>query len=415
MFGFLRTKKGRMLANAGNWLEVAERVWHYRRDELDESERKDLLGRTEALRKAKREKAEPEKVKLLIEALEETLRHVGGTAYRRSSLTENVEFFLVAAIVILGIRTYFVQPFKIPTNSMWPSYYGMTPEVYRDPADAPGVLMRAARFVLFGARHYQLVAPQSGSITVPVIGDRIFFNTVSGRRWIILPAQFREYVFYVNDVAVRVRVPYDFDFDIAFRDAFGMSADDISRAASESVRANGPIRYITVGKRAEQGQPFLSFDVLTGDQLFVDRLSYHFMRPRVGQGFVFRTGNIPRIAEQYGDQYYIKRLVGVPGDTLEIRQPVLYRNGKPIEGDDAFEMNATRSGLYGGYLDAPEDWLQLRAGETATVPEHSFLALGDNSGNSSDGRYWGFVPEADVVGKPLFIYYPFTRRWGHAP
>jgi len=40
--------------------------------------------------------------------------------------------------------------------------------------------------------------------------------------------------------------------------------------------------------------------------------------------------------------------------------------------------------------------------------------MGDNSGNSSDGRVWGFVPEKDVIGRPLFIYYPFTRRWGVA-
>jgi signal peptidase I len=49
-----------------------------------------------------------------------------------------------------------------------------------------------------------------------------------------------------------------------------------------------------------------------------------------------------------------------------------------------------------------------------TVPARSFLALGDNSANSKDGRYWGYVPAKDVVGKPLFIYYPFTSRWGPA-
>ena len=60
------------------------------------------------------------------------LRRTGGAIYPKSSLVENVEFFLVAAIVILGIRTYFLQPFKIPTNSMWPTYNGMTPEAFHD-------------------------------------------------------------------------------------------------------------------------------------------------------------------------------------------------------------------------------------------------------------------------------------------
>lgn len=70
-------------------------------------------------------------------------------------------------------------------------------------------------------------------------------------------------------------------------------------------------------KRVSSGERVMAFDILTGDQLFVDRMSYHFIRPGVGSGFVFRTGNIDGIARVYGDQYYIKRLVGVPGDTLE--------------------------------------------------------------------------------------------------
>ena len=70
----------------------------------------------------------------------------------------------------------------------------------------------------------------------------------------------------------------------------------------------------------ESGKVFFSFDILTGDQLFVDRISYHFMKPNVGDGFVFRTGGIPGIG---ADQYYIKRLVGLPGDILKIESPVL--------------------------------------------------------------------------------------------
>jgi len=138
----------------------------------------------------------------------------------------------------------------------------------------------------------------------------------------------------------------------------------------------------------------------------------------VGQGFVFRTDNIPEIVRRYGDQYFIKRLIGVPGDRIEIREPMIYRNGAPITGSRAFDLNARRVFPYNGYLNAsPEgdpSFSQLFKGETITVPDHSYLALGDNSGNSFDGRFWGFVPARDVVGRPLFIYYPFTRRWGTA-
>jgi signal peptidase I len=140
-------------------------------------------------------------------------------------------------------------------------------------------------------------------------------------------------------------------------------------------------------------------------------VSYHFVRPQVGDGFVFRTRNIPGIGE---DQYYVKRLVGRPGDTLEIRPPVLYRNGRPITGAAAFDRNARREGLYRGYFNVSRDGSYLFKDEKLTVPPRVFFALGDKSASSKDGRYWGFVPEKEVVGRPLFIYYPFTRRWGPA-
>ena len=166
-------------------------------------------------------------------------------------------------------------------------------------------------------------------------------------------------------------------------------------------------------KEAVAGQPIVRFDLMTGDQLFVDRVSYHFFRPQVGQGFVFKTGNIAAIGQ---DQYYIKRLVGVPGDVLEVKSPVLYRNNKPITGARSFDLNAKRVAPYTGYT-AGETLYGARylyTGQTLTIPEGSFFAMGDNSSNSSDGRVWGYVPAPDVVGRPLFIYYPFTRRWGPA-
>ena len=92
-----------------------------------------------------------EKLKVGIERLEEVLRRTGGAIYPKTALVENVEFFLVAAIVILGIRTYFVQPFKIPTNSMWPTYNGMTAEVFKTKAAEPNPAAMALRLAAFGA------------------------------------------------------------------------------------------------------------------------------------------------------------------------------------------------------------------------------------------------------------------------
>lgn len=399
-----------MRANAHNWLELADKIHHYRRDELTAKDLADLQQKRESLRSQMRERVDASRLKLGVEALEGVMRRTGGKIYPKSTVQEYVEFFLVAAIVVIGIKAYFVQPFKIPTNSMWPSYNGMTPRVYKNPADGPSTMGKVARFLAYGAQHKELIAPDSGKITVPVFansGGYLYFEKRPGRKWGIFPATVREYVFYVGEESVRLQVPEDFDFDLAFREAFGYSADQLAELALRSRRGDYNYRLVEIDHTVARGKRFLSFDILTGDCLFVDRISYHFVAPKVGDGFVFRTGNIPGIGV---DQYYIKRLVGVPGDKIEIRDPVLYRNGEPITGADAFVKNGLRQGKYSGYRNIGS----LSSGSDVDVPKDGFLALGDNSSNSRDGRYWGFVPRKDVVGRPIFVYYPFTSHWGAA-
>lgn len=428
MFGLFQSQEKKMRENATNWLEVADRVYHFRRDILAAPLVGELQAHIATLRALLKDKVGAEKLRLEIEALEEVLRRTGGAIYPKSALVENVEFFLVAAIVILGIRTYFVQPFKIPTNSMWPTYNGMTPEVFMKPADEPSSAAVAARAVFFGAWPHRLDAPMEGEVLVPVFGGQsrgaVRARIVSGRSWLVIPTDLREYTLFVGDKPVKVRLPLDFDMDWVVSEAlvspgnkfttqsFNAEVEKKLRAGQFEVRnVDGEnVRCIRTGRFVRAGERFLSFDELTGDQLFVDRMSYHFVRPDAGQGFVFRTGNIKGIADTYGDQYYIKRLVGTPGDRMEVRNFTLYRNGAPITGADAFAKNSKQADRYVGYRN--EGLLPVGA-SLEVIPNHYF-AMGDNSANSADGRYWGFVPAKDVVGRPLFVYYPVTSHWGVA-
>jgi signal peptidase I len=426
MFGIFASKEKKMRENAANWLELADKVYHYRHDVLPAVQIAELQAQSAGLRAQLKERAGSEKLKLAIERLEEVLRRTGGAIYPKSALVENVEFFLVAALVILGIRTYFVQPFKIPTNSMWPTYNGMTPEAFPRRTDEPGYVMNALRFVAFGAQPKRVDAPAAGEIMIPVgaAGSRITipYREVPGRTWLVLPTTLKEYVIYVDEHPVAVKVPLDFDFEWAVRDCFFPNQTpshepggvDLARVLAQQKNApsmdGGRIRFLRTGKRVARGERAMAFDILTGDQLFVDRMSYHFVRPSAGSGFVFRTGNIEGIARVYGDQYYIKRLVGGPGDTMEIKDFALYRNGLRATGADAFEMNAKQEGNYVGYRYEG----RLSAGAKFSIKANEYFALGDNSANSADGRYWGTVPGKDVVGRPILVYYPFTWHWGPA-
>ncbi len=421
-----------MRENAANWLELAEKVRDYRRDVIPPAEFAKLGQQIGALKAGIKERWEAAKLKLQIEQTEAVLRQNGGAIYPRGTVGENVEFFVVAAIVILGIRTYFAQPFKIPTNSMWPTYYGMTGENLASAADTPGTVARYFRLAVFGAQRKSVEAPRAGEVSAAFFADgKMAYTVQPDRTWLVIPTEVKEYTFYVDGAPATVRVPLDFgdDFDrVVTETYFGdqktfiahwknqLQAGKMEESMIKVKAASGgfaSVRRMPLGRTVKAGDSLLRFDLLTGDQLFVDRMSYHFVRPTPGQGFVFRTGNIAGIGQ---DQYYIKRLIGTPGDTLEIREPAVYRNGQPIAGSEAFEANAKRTGLYRGYFNGNPavGGNYLKAGETLTVPPDGFFAMGDNSGNSADGRYWGFVPLKDAIGRPLVIYYPFTKRWGPA-
>ena len=422
-----------MRTHAREWLEMAEKVYHYRRDRLMESELEELQTQIQEVRRLVKNRAERMKLKLGVESLEETLRRLGGMHYPKSSIVENVEFFLVAAIVILGFRAYFIQPFKIPTNSMWPSYYGMTGEVFAKPDDAPGYAARAFRLLAFGAQRRVAESPSDGAVSADFFENgEMAFTVKKGRHWLVLTTVVREYTFYVGGAPTSISVPVDFrDVDKMLREVyFGGEAEfaayvrKITRngteltqsvmVVDENTRAKKRVVRIPLNRSVEKGDSVLEFDVLTGDQLFVDRVSYHFVKPSVGQGFVFRTGQIDspymrdRDTKRQIDEYYVKRLVGTPGDTLEIKDYTLFRNGKPITGTDAFDKNAQREDDYVGYRNTHD----LEIGETMTVPTDQYMALGDNSADSQDSRYWGFISAKEVIGRPIFIYYPFTKRWG---
>lgn len=94
---------------------------------------------------------------------------------------------------------------------------------------------------------------------------------------------------------------------------------------------------------------------------------------------------------------FIKRMVGLPGDTVEIRKGTIYINQEPLQTN---EFNQRYYYNYGDFA---------QTGEKIIVPADSYFVLGDNSASSKDSRYWGFVPRKNILGKALVIYWPLHR------
>ncbi len=95
---------------------------------------------------------------------------------------------------------------------------------------------------------------------------------------------------------------------------------------------------------------------------------------------------------------YIKRVIGVPGDTVSVKGGSVYLNGKLLNESSYISSDVkTEQGAF------------LAEGQTVTVPANAYFVLGDNRPESSDSRTWGFVPKENIVGKSLLFYWPLNR------
>lgn len=142
--------------------------------------------------------------------------------------------------------------------------------------------------------------------------------------------------------------------------------------------------------------------LLEGDRLLVNKLYYGpllpfthkrlpgLSHPRRGDIVVFKYPEDPK-------RDFIKRLIAIGGETVEIRFGDIYINGKLVEDKIIKNTYYYNRGPYG------------EVNKKITVPDGYYFVLGDNSGSSHDSRYWGFVPEEDLIGKAEVIYWPLNR------
>jgi signal peptidase I len=285
----------------------------------------------------------------------------------------------VAIIIALGVRTYFLQPFTIPTGSMQPTLNGIIGHPTQAPA--PNIFKRVAEFAVCGRSYVDEVAKSDARVLDLVERNFLFFFTVT----------------------------------------------DI-RCENETYHAWVPratlIQYfhVDIGRQYRKGEVIARGYVSTGDHVFVDKMSYNFRKPVRGEVFVFKTTGISRIEDQLraqnieGSEFYIKRLAGLPDDRLRVDPPVLFVNDEKAKGF-GFErvMTGTRDNPnhgYRGYGSGPAFGYMSSPDQSFHVPLQNYFAMGDNSYNSSDSRYWGTVPEQNIMGRGLFVYWPFWPHWG---
>lgn len=371
--------------------------------------------------------------------------------YPNAVWRENVEVLLVAIAVAMGIRTFFLQPFKIPTGSMQPTLYGVTstPDFSRVLSEimnfeAHKSEMTPAQQSAFDARinaDSDLEVKKEDAVTIPPAWQRVkdWFAGISYLH-IVAPADgtvevgplqkiliFNLYqTISVGGVSQTIWFPPDF--------------------GEEGLEVRSGLRMAQLdGHVFHRGDDLVKMKMHAGDHLFVDRLTYNFCQPSRGDIVVFATKGIDEEQRQMwqipADDFYIKRLCGLGGETLTLQKDYdvtgvpqpgggvatipaghLVINGQPLSVATpgfgnlySFSGASTRTNVipyvedhyYGHAL-----IMRLSDGQEYQVEPNHLFVMGDNTMNSLDSRFWGDFPASSIIGRSFFVYWPISSRFG---
>jgi signal peptidase I len=323
--------------------------------------------------------------------------------YPNALWRENVEVILVAVAMAMAIRTFFLQPFKIPTGSMQPTLYGVTSKNFLPYDGQPGdphfkipTGWERIKEWFEGISYVHVVAQNDGTIdAISPMRHFLIFNIKQSLS--------------IGGVEQTIWFPPDF--------------------GEQSLAARAGLNPQHV---YHKGDDVVKIQDCAGDHLFVDRLTYNFRKPERGEIVVFQTKGIqnPMMPQ---DQFYIKRLVALPGDRVQIGDDRhLVINGRrldastphfeniysfdpklpPRKSEFSGHVNGTvaeKYNIYPGLSLAP---LFPDEQTVFTNDNDTYMVMGDNTTDSFDSRVWGPFPAKNVIGKSFFIYWPITKRFG---
>ncbi len=308
--------------------------------------------------------------------------------YRNPGIRENVEVGLVAAAVVLGFRSFFFQPMAIPSGSAQPTFYGIVDVNLRGKPDIeiPSGLNRWFLSWVKGEKYYHVKAKGSGAFKIIDREPVRLFPMVSKQK------------FSIGNEVHTVWFP----------------PDDLWTKAR-----------VRNGMQFQKDQDVIRLRVTSGDHLFVNRLIYNFRRPIRGDTVVFRSTGVEGLTQH---THYIKRLVGLGGETISIGDDRYIRiNDVPLDASDpGFEFVYTfkgppRDSVYSGHVNG---WVGRQHGapnlarlfptenSKFDVPKNYYFTVGDNTMNSHDSRNWGAFPREKVIGKSFFVFWPISDRFG---
>ncbi len=131
-----------------------------------------------------------------------------------------------------------------------------------------------------------------------------------------------------------------------------------------------------------------------GDRLVIEKVSYHLHPPAQGDIIVFQPPDVLQTQGYPKKQAFIKRIIGLPGEKLDIQNGQVYINDQPIVEE---------------YIAEPPNYALY---QPVIIPDHQYFVMGDNRNNSNDSHVWGFLPQENIIGRAFWRFWPLSK-WGN--
>lgn len=374
-------------------------VWNMNRDRLVPAEAEALKASVDALAPLRRSR-DPDAIQAGLDTCAAACESAA-PARPLPQMRELVDTLVVAFGVAMAFRAYFFQPFKIPTGSMQPTLFGHHSEYCETPAWYDALPFKPFAWLVTGRWYTEVSAAESGGVVVYTDRDRApgyVFVQVAGK-----------------------------DFKIP-QDAYDRGEVRLERSPNAGMADAGGGKTIVTRGFAHAGDRLWSGYSIAGDHVFVNRVKWYFRPPRRGEIVVFSTDGNPHLPQ---GEFYIKRLAGLPGETIAFDPPYLTVDGaRATAPDTILRVSERRPAETEGYVYLGYNYAGIPAfaslgtgkptapflgvpGDTGRLGPTDYLPLGDNTGNSYDGRYWGPVDRTRLIGTASCVYWPYSVRWGN--
>ena len=405
--------------------KAAKKFLNYKRDLLEAQQIDEINSRRDDV-KATVKAGDKEKCAEASKQLQATCEGALPRYQSQGWVEENLEVFFVAIVIALGLRAYVVQPFRIPTGSMQPTLNGIVATALSEDQEFPAYPIQIAQKASHGRKYINKVTDGNKTLRQnnPIVETKFlhfftktYINFSDGSK-ISFPGP---------KAALFSKSSDGSGFGFAALTGYAPAQLLTQEQINQLRRANAPFDGAPGKEKGFYTKPNLEANTTIargyidgGDLILVDKMSYHFRNPKRGEVFVFDTREIKGIHNSARSQgtiagsHYIKRLTGVPGDELQIKGTDLYINGSLAEEAGIQRVMSKENGYRGyggtGLLDRN---YTFKASFSKRSGMNEYIALGDNSFNSSDSRAWGTVKEFNVIGPASFSLWPFASgHWG---